>query len=46
MQNVNVGKGSEIRPFYEKAPMVNFRIHMFNVTNKDEVIKGSKFVEI
>lgn len=39
-----MGKGSEIRPFYEKTPMLNFRIHMFNVTNKEDVIQGSKSV--
>lgn len=39
-----MGKGSDIRPFYEKTPMLNFRIHLFNVTNKDDVIQGSKSI--
>lgn len=39
-----MGKGSEARPFYEKTPMLNFRLHLFNVTNKDEVIQGGRVV--
>lgn len=41
-KQMNVAKDSKIRPFYEKAPFfVDFRIYVFNVTNKDEVIRGS-----
>lgn len=35
--------GSKVRPFYEKTPFfLNFRVYVFNVTNKDEMIQGSE----
>lgn len=40
---MNVAPGSKVRPFYEKAPFfVDFRIYIFNVTNKDEIMQGSE----
>lgn len=42
-KQMNVAKDSKVRPFYEKAPFfVNFRIYLFNVTNKNEVLQGSE----
>lgn len=43
-KQMHLGKSSKIRPFYEKAPFyIDFRIYVFNVTNKDEVLKGSEY---
>lgn len=40
---MHLGNDSKIRPFYEKAPIyLDFRIYVFNVTNKDEVLQGSE----
>lgn len=42
-KKINVAPGSDIRPLYEKAPFfINFKVHLFNVTNKEEVNEGSK----
>lgn len=42
-KQMNVAKDSKVRPFYEKAPFfIDFRIYLFNVTNKNDVIKGSE----
>lgn len=42
-KQMNVSKESKVRPFYEKAPFfVDFRIYLFNITNKHEVIQGSE----
>lgn len=42
-KQMNVAKNSKIRPMYEKAPFfVDFRVYLFNVTNKNEVLKGSE----
>lgn len=44
---MNVAKDSKVRPFYEKAPFfVDFRIYLFNVTNKNDVIKGSELFSL
>lgn len=41
---MNVAPGSKLRPLYIKAPIfADFRVYMFNVTNKDEVIQGSEY---
>lgn len=46
-QQVNVAPGSSLRGFYEKAPVgLDFRVIVFNVTNKDDVIRGSEFSEM
>ncbi|XP_055299621.1 sensory neuron membrane protein 1-like [Sitodiplosis mosellana] len=40
---INVAPGSTIRPLYEKAPFfIDFRVRLFNVTNKEEIIEGKK----
>lgn len=40
---MNVAPGSSIRPFYEKAPIfLEFRIFVFNVTNKEEILAGGE----
>ena len=40
---MNVAPGSRLRPFYEKPPFfLNFKAYVFNVTNKEEVMQGSK----
>lgn len=42
-KQINVAPNSAIRPLYEKAPFfIDFRIRVFNITNKDEVIAGSE----
>lgn len=34
--------GSELRELYVKTPFfVNFRVYLFNLTNPDDVTKGS-----
>lgn len=40
---MHLGNDSKIRSVYEQPPMyLDFRIFVFNVTNKDEVIDGSE----
>lgn len=40
---MNVAPGSKVRPFYAKAPFfVDFRVYVFNITNKDEIMQGSE----
>lgn len=40
---MNVAPGSELRPLYEKTPFfIHFRLRVFNITNKEEVIQGSE----
>lgn len=35
--------GSEIREFYTKLPFpIDFKVYLFNVTNKDDVMNGAK----
>lgn len=42
---MNVAPGSTLRGFYEKAPIgIDFRVIIFNVTNKDDVVRGSEFL--
>lgn len=42
-KEMHLGNDSKIRPFYEKAPIyIDFRIYVFNVTNKDEMLQGSE----
>lgn len=46
-QQINVAKGSDLRPLYEKTPFfLNFRFYIFNITNKDDFIQGSKLKEV
>lgn len=41
---MHLGNDSKIRPYYEKAPIyLDFRIYLFNVTNKEEVIEGGEY---
>lgn len=43
LQQINVAPGSALRPLYTKVPFaIDFRVYIFNVTNKDEVTKGAK----
>lgn len=42
-QQITVAPDSAIRSMYTKVPFpIDFRIYVFNVTNKDEVTKGGK----
>lgn len=41
---MTVAPGSKVRQLYEKMPFFfNFRMYVFNVTNKDEMMQGSEF---
>lgn len=46
-KQANLLPGSRVRPIYEKPPFFfNFLIYVFNVTNKNEVIQGSKSLHL
>ncbi|KAG4080358.1 hypothetical protein HA402_010850 [Bradysia odoriphaga] len=42
-KSIGLKPGSDIRELYTKVPFpIDFRIYIFNITNKDEVTKGAK----
>ncbi|XP_058451194.1 sensory neuron membrane protein 1 [Malaya genurostris] len=42
-QNVLLKPGTQMRGMYEHIPFpLNFKIHLFNVTNPDEIMRGGK----
>lgn len=43
LKEINVAPGTRLRGFYQKPPVyLDFKIYLFNVTNKDEVNQGSE----
>lgn len=43
---MNVGPKSTLRPLYTKVPFpLDFKIYVFNITNKDEVFNGGKTIK-
>lgn len=44
LKQINVAPGGDIRPMYEKVPFfLEFRVRLFNVTNKEEILEGSEW---
>uniref|UniRef100_A0A182T7L6 Sensory neuron membrane protein 1 n=1 Tax=Anopheles maculatus TaxID=74869 RepID=A0A182T7L6_9DIPT len=42
-QNVLLKPGTQIRDMFEKIPFpLDFKLHIFNVTNPDEIMRGGK----
>lgn len=42
---MHIAPDSDIRPMYEVAPFpLEFRLRLFNITNKEEVIEGSELI--
>lgn len=43
LQNLQLQPGTELRGLWEVPPFaITFKVHIFNVTNPDEVMKGRK----